>query len=511
MIACLCLRGVSVRERGKPISASMKDHPLLPLSCATLLKSSALVAGEWISADEKIAVVCPSTGIELSRIPKLGQYHVERAVSAAVQAQNTWKNLSGDDRASFLHRWSAELLAHSEDLCRLLTAEQGKPLAEARAELAYAMDYITWFAEEARRMYGETIPHQSQSMRILVRKEPLGVCAAFTPWNFPAAMFTRKVAAALAAGCAMITKPSSKTPLTALAMCDLARQSGLPAGVLQALTGSSSEISKLLASHGEVRKISFTGSTEVGRKIIEQSARHVQKLSLELGGNAPFIVCADADLPKAVESIIAAKFRNCGQTCVCVNRLYIQDEIHDELVEMLKEAMEDLHVGYGWNSQSKIGPLIDETALQHVQQLVERALEHGACLVTGGKSLEIGEAGHWYPPTLLTDCLPGSQISCEEIFGPVLACYRFESAEVALKLANDCPHGLAGYVCTENLRTATRMTEELESGIVGINTGNISNARAPFGGIKYSGFGVEGSRHGLDEYCHLKYICMNID
>lgn len=436
----------------------------------------------------------------------MGALELEAAIAAAHAAQQNWRALSAKTRSLLLRRWYELILLNQEDLAQIMTAEQGKPLAEARGEIAYAASFIEWFAEEAKRVYGDIMPHPQAGQRILTLKQPIGVCAAITPWNFPAAMITRKVAPALAAGCTMLVKPASQTPLTALALGELAQQAGIPAGVLNIITGSGREIGALLAANQTIRKISFTGSTETGRELMAAAAPSIKKLSLELGGNAPFIVFADADLPAAVAGALASKFRNAGQTCVCANRFLIADEIYDEFAQQFATAIAALKVGYGHEDQTQIGPMIDTPAIQKVEAHIADAVARGAKLVVGGQKHPLG--GTFFAPTLLTEVPRDALINGEETFGPVAALLRFHNEEEAIRLANHTEYGLAAYIYTRDLSRTFRVAEAIEAGMVGINTGLISNEVAPFGGIKQSGLGREGSKYGMDEYLELKYLCL---
>ncbi len=451
--------------------------------------------------------VCnPATQERLAQVPKLGGAETELAIAAAQAALASWRDQSAKARSQILRRWFDLIGAHQEDLAQIMTAEQGKPLAEARGEIAYAASFIEWFAEEAKRVYGDVMPHPNAGSHIITLKQPIGVCAAITPWNFPAAMITRKVAPALAAGCTIIVKPASQTPLTALALGELAQQAGIPAGVLNIITGSGQEIGAALAASPWVRKISFTGSTEIGRQLMAASAPTIKKLSLELGGNAPFIVFADADLDAAVSGAIASKFRNAGQTCVCANRFLIADEVYTEFASRLAAAIRQLKVGYGDADQTQIGSLIDTHAITKVEAHIADALALGAQLVCGGQRHALG--GTFFEPTLLTEVPASALINHEETFGPVAALVRFSSEAQAIALANASEYGLAAYLYTRDLARTFRVAAAIEAGMVGINTGLISNEVAPFGGIKQSGLGREGSKYGIDEYLEIKYLCL---
>ncbi len=479
---------------------------MLALDDPSLLRSQALVAGEWISADKTIPVTNPATGEVIATVPSLTAADTDRAIAAAAEAMPGWAARPASDRARILRRWFDLLTENTEDLARILTAEQGKPLTEARAEIAYGAGYIEWFAEEARRVQGEIIPPPSDDRRLLVLRQPIGVCAAITPWNFPNAMLARKVAPALAAGCAMVAKPATQTPLSALALADLGERAGLPAGLFSVLTGPSGEIGGALTASPKVRKLTFTGSTEVGKLLLRQCADTVKKVTMELGGNAPFVVFSDADLDAAVEGAIAAKYRNTGQTCVCVNRFLLHDSIHDAFADKLTAAVRQLKVGPGTEPDADQGPLIDEPALEKVESLVADAVAKGARVLLGGARHALGRT--FFEPTIIADATAKMDFSQEEIFGPVSALYRFRTDEEALALANDTSVGLAAYFYTRDLSRAWRFSERLDYGIVGMNTGAISNPMAPFGGVKESGMGREGSTHGIDDYTVLKYVCM---
>lgn len=472
-----------------------------------LLRQCCLVGGEWITGSgDWIEVTNPSDGALIARVPRLGAADAELAVQHADCARKEWGRRPAAERAMTLRRWFDLMKENRDDLATILTLEQGKPLQEARVEIDYAASYVEWFSEEARRAYGDIIPAAEPHVRQLVMREPVGVCAAITPWNFPSGMVTRKVAPALAAGCTMIVKPAEQTPLSALALAYLAEQAGVPAGVLQVLTGPSRVIGEVLTSNIKVRKLSFTGSTEVGRILAQQCAPTLKKLSLELGGNAPFIVFNDADLDRAVEGAMQSKFRNSGQTCVCTNRILVQEGVHDEFARRLANRVAALRVGDGFTSGVEQGPLIDAAAHQRVHGLVEDAVNRGARVLCGGKAHVAGPL--WYAPTVLANVSQQSRLGSEEIFGPIASLFSFKNEEEAIELANDTDYGLAGYVFTRSLARAWRVSEALECGMVGVNAGLISSATAPFGGIKQSGYGREGSRYGLEDYTELKYVCM---
>ncbi|AHG63831.1 NAD-dependent succinate-semialdehyde dehydrogenase [Advenella mimigardefordensis] len=482
----------------------------LPLRDSTLLKTQCLVDGNWLSAADgkTIAVNNPATAALIAHVPMLGQSETETAISAAARAFTSWKARTAEQRAAILSKWFELVMHHQEDLALIMTAEQGKPLTEARGEIAYAASYIQWFAEEARRVHGSTVPSPWTDKRIVVTKEPVGVCAAITPWNFPAAMITRKVAPALAAGCTVIVKPAQQTPLSALALAELAQRAGVPAGVFSVLTGSSRAIGGVLTASPVVRKLTFTGSTEVGRVLAEQCAPTLKKMSLELGGNAPFIVFDDADLDAAIEGVMASKYRNTGQTCVCANRLLVQDGVYDTFIAKLTTAVAALKVGNGAEDGVTQGPLIDEAAVDKVEELVQDALGKGAQLITGGRRSSLGYS--FYEPTILGNALPGMRIAKEEVFGPVAPLFRFKTEEEAIHMANDTEFGLAAYFYARDLGRVWRVGEALEYGMVGINSGIISTAVAPFGGVKQSGIGREGGAAGIEEYVDTKYLCMGI-
>jgi succinate-semialdehyde dehydrogenase/glutarate-semialdehyde dehydrogenase len=467
-------------------------------------RDQAFVGGVWTVALETVPVTDPATGEVIAQVPYLGAAETRTAIAAAQKAQAEWRARPAGDRADVLLRWHALMLEHQDALAAILTAEQGKPLAEARGEVLYAASFVRWFAEEARRIEGEVIPAPRSNQRILVWSEPVGVVAAITPWNFPAAMVTRKVAPALAAGCAIIVKPAPETPLTALALAALAEEAGLPAGLLSVITGEAAAIGEAFMSSDVVRKLSFTGSTGVGRKLYEQSAPTLKRLSLELGGNAPFLVFDDADIDAAVEGALLGKYRNAGQTCVCVNRFLVQDGIHDAFVERLRQRVEGLVVGRGTEAGVTIGPLINARAVEKVEQHVADALARGGRLLAGGQRQD----GLFFPPTLIADVPRDALVASEETFGPLAAVIRFETEEEAIRMANDTEFGLAAYAYTRDIGRAMRVAGALEYGMVGLNEAAISTEVAPFGGIKASGMGREGSRHGITDYLELKYVMM---
>ncbi len=479
---------------------------MLNLKDPSLLRDRCLVAGRWISGERTIAVTNPATGAAIGHVPRLGQAETREAIEAAYRAWPAWRARTAQERATLLARWHALILEHQDDLARIMTAEQGKPLAEARGEIGYAASFIQWFAEEARRVYGETIPAPVASQRIVVVKEPVGVCAAITPWNFPAAMITRKAGPALAAGCTMVVKPASQTPLTALALAALAERAGIPAGVLSVVTGAAGDVGTELATHPLVRKLSFTGSTEVGRHLMQQTASTVKKVSMELGGNAPFIVFEDADLDAAVEGALVSKFRNAGQTCVCANRLYVQDGVYDAFARKLADAVGALKVGPGDEEGVRIGPLIDEAAVRKVEEHLADAVAQGARVIAGGRRHALGRS--FFEPTVVVGVTQAMRVAREETFGPMAPLFRFRTEDEVVAMANDTEFGLASYFYARDLGRVWRVAERLEYGMVGVNTGLISNEVAPFGGVKQSGLGREGSHHGIEDYLVIKYINM---
>ncbi|AQU82289.1 MULTISPECIES: NAD-dependent succinate-semialdehyde dehydrogenase [unclassified Halomonas] len=471
----------------------------------------AYIDGSWVAADsgEQINVINPATGEPVGDIPRLGRAETERAIDAADAALPAWRSLTAQERADLLLKWHDLMLEHQHDLALLMTYEQGKPIKESAGEIAYAASFLRWFAEEARRVYGETIPAAKATQRIVVTKQPVGVVGAITPWNFPAAMITRKAGAALAAGCTIVVKPASQTPFSATALALLAERAGIPRGVFNVVPGNASEIAKALTQSPKVRKITFTGSTEVGRKLMAQAAEHVQKISLELGGNAPFIVFEDADLDAAVEGAMAAKFRNAGQTCVCTNRFLVQSSVINAFCEKLAVAMNsELRVGDGTKPDVNIGPLIDENAVKKVSEHVQDAIDNGAELLLGGHPHPLG--GNFFTPTLISFATDKMKVAHEETFGPLAAVFPFDDEETAIEMANDTEYGLASYFYSRDLARVWRVAEALEYGMVGINTGLISNAAAPFGGVKASGLGREGGHQGLEEYLETKYLCIDL-
>lgn len=473
-----------------------------------LVKDRAFINGSWVGASSSVRVINPATGGEVGAVPNLGGNEAERAVAAAQGALPAWRSRTGKQRCLVLRRWGELMLVHQEDLARLLTAEQGKPLHEARGEVLYAAAFLEWFAEEARRVDGDLLtPHQSDR-RIMVRREPVGVVAAITPWNFPLAMITRKAAPALAVGCTMVVKPSELTPLCALALASLSEEAGVPAGVFNVVTGDSVAIGEVLTGDQRVRKFTFTGSTAVGKLLAARCMASVKRVSLELGGNAPFIVFDDADLEAAVEGALASKFRNTGQTCVCANRLLVQAGIYDRFAQRLAERVSAFVIGDGLAGRTDQGPLIDSRAVAKAAAHVEDAVGRGAKILTGGVSRQ--GPGSFFEPTVMTDVPPSALMCREETFGPVAGLVRFETEEEVIRLANDTPAGLAAYVFTRDMGRGWRVPEALEYGMVGLNTGIISTEMAPFGGVKESGLGREGSRYGVDEYLELKTVCAAI-
>lgn len=481
------------------------------LNDQNLFRPYAYIDGSWVAADsgEQIEVDNPATGEIIARVPCLGQAETERAIKAAHAAFAEWRARTALERADALYRWYELMLEHKRDLGRIMTLEQGKPVAEAEGEIVYAASFMRWYAEEARRVYGDTIPGAKPDQRILVLKQPVGVVGAITPWNFPSSMITRKAAAALAAGCTIVIKPAAQTPLSATALAALAEKAGVPRGVFNVLPGDAREIGQTLTDSPLVRKITFTGSTGVGRQLMAQAATHIQKISLELGGNAPFIVFDDADLDEAVAGAMAAKFRNAGQTCICTNRFLVQSGVINAFSEKLAAAMNnDLTVGDGSREGVNIGPLINEEAVKKVHDQVQDAIDKGAELMSGGHTHPLG--GRYYQPTLISGADASMRVASEETFGPLAAVFSFESEEQALRMANDTEYGLAAYFYTRDISRIWRVAEGLEYGIVGINEGLVSNAAAPFGGMKESGLGREGARCGLEEYMETKYLCMKI-
>jgi succinate-semialdehyde dehydrogenase/glutarate-semialdehyde dehydrogenase len=480
----------------------------LELKDTALLRTQAYVAGAWLDARSGATrdVFNPASGKKMGTVPNMGTAETRSAIEAAAAALPAWAKKTAQQRGLILRRWHDLMLANQDDLARIMTAEQGKPLAEARAEIAYAAAFIDWFAEEGKRIYGDVLPAHQADKRILVLRQPIGVVAAITPWNFPSAMITRKVGPALAAGCTFVCKPATQTPYSALALAELAGRAGVPPGVLSILTGDSAAIGAEMTSHRAVRKLTFTGSTAVGKTLMAQCVSTLKKLSLELGGNAPFIVFEDADLDAAVAGAIASKFRNTGQTCVCANRLFVQDSVYDEFVGKLATAVGKLAVGDGLAGRTDQGPLIDTHALAKVEEHIADALAKGARIACGGARHALG--GTFFQPTILTEVNSSMLVAREETFGPVAPLFRFKTEDEAVRLANDTEFGLASYFFTRDLARSWRVSEALECGIVGLNTGLISTEVAPFGGIKESGMGREGSKYGILDYTEIKYVCV---
>ena len=480
----------------------------LNLNDASLLVTKAFISGEWVEADsgETLAVTNPATGEEVARVAACGTAETRRAIESAYAAQKHWKLKTAKQRATILRDWFNLIIANQQDLAKILTAEQGKPLAEAVAEIAYGANYVEWFAEEGKRVYGDTIPQSSNDKRLMVIKQPVGVVAAITPWNFPSAMLSRKLAPALAAGCTVVCKPANATPLSAYALALLAERAGVPAGVISVVTGKTAEIGAELTGNSQVRKLTFTGSTAVGKQLIKECADTVKRTSMELGGNAPFIVFDDADLDEAVAGAMASKYRNAGQTCVCSNRLLVQEGVYEAFTEKLSAAVKTLKLGEGTQEDVTVGPLIDQKAASDVCGMIDDAVAAGAKAIVGGGVSSLG--GSFVEPTILVDVSRDMRVFREEIFGPVAPLLRFKTEAEALELANDTEVGLAAYIYTRDIGRVWRVSEGLEYGIVGINEGIISNEMAPFGGIKESGGGREGSKYGLDDYLDIKYLCM---
>ena len=480
----------------------------MQLSDSRLFRDQAYIDGAWADADTKksIEVTNPATGEKLGTVPNMGADVTRRAIVAANKAWPAWRAKTGKERSAILRKWFNLMMENTEDLARLMTAEQGKPLAESKGEIGYAAAFIEWFAEEAKRIYGDTIPQHGADKRIVVIKEPIGVVAAITPWNFPSAMITRKCAPALAAGCPVVIKPASATPLSAFALAELAERAGIPKGVLNVVTGSAAAVGGELTRNPLVRKLSFTGSTEVGKTLMAQCARTVKKTSMELGGNAPFIVFDDADLDAAIKGAMASKYRNTGQTCVCANRIYVQDEVYDEFTGRLAQAVSGLKVGDGLKGETHQGPLIDMKAVEKVEDHVKDAIAKGARLVAGGKRHKLG--GTFFEPTILADVTQAMKVAREETFGPVAPLFRFKTDADVIGMANDTEFGLAAYFYSRDIGRVWKTAEALEYGIIGINEGIISTEVAPFGGMKESGIGREGSKYGIEEFVEIKYLCM---
>ncbi len=482
-----------------------RTSPLALLKDPTLLKTDGLINGKWVKGKQRFDVIDPATGHKLADVADLGPKETKTAIDAANAAWPAWRNLTGKQRHAILMKWFHLLMEHQEDLGRIMTAEQGKPYPEAKGEVAYGASFVEWFAEEAKRTNGETLPPFDNNRRLSVIRQPIGVCAAITPWNFPLAMITRKVAPALAAGCPVVIKPAELTPLTALAVAELAVRAGVPAGVLNVVTGSdAAAIGKVLCASDVVRHLSFTGSTEVGRILMSQCAPTIKKLALELGGNAPFIVFDDADLDSAVEGAVASKYRNAGQTCVCTNRLYVQDSVYDAFVKKFAAKVKGLKVGNGFDEGVVQGPLIEGAALAKVEKHVKDAVKKGGKVMAGGKKLK----GQFFEPTVIANATPDMLCAREETFGPFAPVFRFKTEQEAIDAANDTEFGLASYFYSRDIGRITRVSEALEYGMVGINVGIIATEHVPFGGVKQSGLGREGSRHGMDEYLEMKYLCL---
>ena len=482
----------------------------MQLNDPKLFRQQAYIDGAWVDADngQTLKVNNPATGDIIGSVPKMGAAETRRAIEAADKALPAWRALTAKVRANKLRKWFDLMMANQEDLARLMTLEQGKPLSESRGEIAYAASFLEWFGEEAKRVYGDMIPGHQVDKRLMVLKQPIGVTAAITPWNFPSAMITRKAGPALAAGCTMVLKPASQTPYSALALAELAERAGIPKGVFSVVTGSAGEVGAELTGNPIVRKLTFTGSTEIGRQLMVECAKDIKKVSLELGGNAPFIVFDDADLDAAVEGALISKYRNNGQTCVCANRLYIQDGIYDAFVEKLTAAVAKLNIGNGLENGVTTGPLIDAKAMAKVQEHIADAVSKGARVVAGGKPHALG--GTFFEPTVLVDVPRNAAVAKEETFGPLAPLFRFKDEADVIAMANDTEFGLASYFYARDLSRVFRVGEALEYGIVGVNTGIISNEVAPFGGIKASGLGREGSKYGIEDYLEIKYLCLGI-
>lgn len=478
------------------------------LSNTNLLKEQAYINGEWVDADsgEKLEVNNPATGEIIASVPLMGTQETRRAIEAAEVAQKSWKKRPAKERCNILRKWYNLIMENQEDLARIITAEMGKPLAEARGEVAYGASYIEWYAEEAKRVYGSTIPAPSDDKRVLVMKQPIGVIASITPWNFPNAMITRKIAPALAVGCSSVMKPAEQTPLSALALCVLAEEAGIPAGLINCITGNPVEIGGEMTSNDIIRKVTFTGSTGVGRLLMSQSAQSIKKMGLELGGNAPFIVFDDADLDAAVEGAMISKYRNSGQTCVCANRIYVQAGVYDEFADKLAAKVKELKVGNGFEDGVSQGPLIDDKAVAKVEDHLKDAVEKGGEILCGGQRHALGHS--FFEPTIIKNVTKDMKVSREETFGPIAPLFKFEDADDVIAQANDTEFGLASYFYSKDMSNIFRVAEELEYGMVGVNTGILSNEAAPFGGIKQSGLGREGSVYGLDDYLELKYVLL---
>ena len=484
----------------KPAPPSLRDPALLRDRC--------YVDGAWVEADSgrRFDVDNPGDGSVVGSVPDMGAAEARRAIEAAERALPAWRALPAKERSRIVRKWHDLILANADDLALILTTEQGKPLAEAKGEILYGASFVEWFAEEGKRVYGDTIPSPTNDRRLLVLKQPIGVCAAITPWNFPSAMITRKLAPGLAVGCTFVLKPAEQTPFSALALAELAERAGFPKGVINMVTGDAPSIGKEMCANPVVRKVTFTGSTEVGRILMRQSADTIKKLSLELGGNAPFIVFDDADLDAAADGAMASKYRNAGQTCVCANRIYVQEGVYDAFAQKLAERLAKLKVGKGTDAGVTLGPLIDAQGLAKVEEHVADAVAKGAKVVVGGKRSALG--GRFYEPTLLTGVTPEMKVSREETFGPVAPLFRFRDEADALRLANATEFGLAGYFYSRDVGRIFRVAEGMETGMVGVNVGNFSNEVAPFGGVKQSGLGREGSKYGVEDFLEIKYVCL---
>ena len=478
---------------------------MLALKDPSLFKQQCYLNGTWVDGAETTAVTNPATGELIGHVPKLGREHAAQAIADANAAWPAWRKKTAKERANILKKWFDLMIANADDLALIMTSEQGKPLAEAKGEIMYSASFLEWFAEEGKRVYGDTIPTHAVDKRIMVTKEPIGVCVAITPWNFPSAMITRKAGPALAAGCPMVVRPADLTPFSALALAELAHRAGVPVGVFQVITGRSTLIGAEFTENPVVRKLSFTGSTEVGRKLIEQCAPTVKKVSMELGGNAPFIVFDDADLDAAVEGAIASKYRNAGQTCVCANRLYVQSGVYDAFAQKLADAVGQLHVGNGVDAGVTTGPMIDTKAVEKVEEHIADAVAKGATVKMGGKRHNLGHS--FFEPTILTHVTQDMAVAKEETFGPVAPLFKFDTEEEVIGYANDTEFGLASYFYSRDIGRVFRVSEALEYGMVGVNSGLISNEIAPFGGVKQSGLGREGSKYGIEDYLVIKYTC----
>ncbi len=479
---------------------------MIELTNKDLLKTKAYINGQWVSGEDVFDVMNPANNEIIAQLPKLGVYETRCAIDAAYEAQKKWQNITAKERAFYLKNWLALIKEFQEDLAQILTAEQGKILAESRAEIAYGASYVEWFAEEAKRIYGDVLSPPSSDKRLIVTKEPIGVVACITPWNFPNAMLARKIAPALAAGCSVVCKPAEQTPLSALALAELSQKAKIPPGVINIITGDAETIGAELTSHSQIRKLTFTGSTQVGKLLQAQCASTLKRTSMELGGNAPFIVFNDADINDAVEGLMASKFRNSGQTCVCTNRVFVQEDIMQSFTKKLTKRVKSLNIGCGTEKETDLGPLISKEAVMNINEMVKNAVRQGASIILGGRVCE--EKGYFYEPTILTNIHHDMEITQQEIFGPVLTLISFQTDEEVLRMANDTPMGLAAYFYSQNINRVWKVSEALEYGIIGVNESIISNEAAPFGGIKESGQGREGSKYGLDDYLEIKYICL---